>query len=68
MDLEKIVAELEQERDRLNQAIALLKERDSAASARKTAAGDGRGHSATSPPSHGGWQKAIVGADEKTLG
>ena len=43
MDLEKIVAELEQERDRLNQAIAVLKERDSPASARKTAAGDGRG-------------------------
>ena len=43
MDLEKIVAELEQERDRLSQAIAVLKERDSPASARKTAAGIGRG-------------------------
>ena len=29
MDLEKIVAELEEERDRLSQAIAVLKERDS---------------------------------------
>ena len=46
MDLEKIVAELEQERDRLNQAIAVLKERDLPASARKTAAGDGRGSTA----------------------
>ena len=43
MDLEKIVAELEEERDRLNQAIALLKERNFPASARKTAARDGRG-------------------------
>ena len=43
MDLEKIVAELAQERDRLNQAIALLKERNFPANARKTAAGDGRG-------------------------
>jgi hypothetical protein len=46
LDLEKIVAELEQERDRLNQAIAVLKERDSPASARKTAAGDGTGSTA----------------------
>ena len=46
MDLEKIVAELEHERDRLNQAITVLKERDSPASARKTAAGDGRGSTA----------------------
>jgi hypothetical protein len=43
LDLEKIVAELEQERDRLNQAIAVLKQRNSPANARKTAAGDGRG-------------------------
>jgi hypothetical protein len=43
LDLEKIVAELEQERDRLNQAIDLLKERNFPASARKTAARDGRG-------------------------
>jgi hypothetical protein len=42
LDLEKIVAELEQERDRLNQAIAMLKQRNSPASA-KTAAGNGRG-------------------------
>jgi hypothetical protein len=43
LDLEKIVAGLEQERDRLSQAIAVLKERDSPANARKTAAGNGRG-------------------------
>jgi hypothetical protein len=43
LDLEKIVAELEQERDRLNQAIALLKQRNFPTNARKTAAGDGRG-------------------------
>ena len=41
MDLEKIVAELEQERDRLNQAIAVLKEHNPPAAARKTAAGNG---------------------------
>jgi hypothetical protein len=43
LDLEKIVAELEQERDRLNQAIVLLKERNFPANTRKTAARDGRG-------------------------
>jgi hypothetical protein len=43
LDLEKIVAELEQERDRLNQAIAVLKQRNFPANARKAAAGDGRG-------------------------
>jgi len=43
LDLEKIVAELEQERDRLNQAIALLKERNFPANARRTAAGNGQG-------------------------
>jgi hypothetical protein len=37
LDLEKIVAELEQERDRLNQAIAVLKQRNSPANPRKTA-------------------------------
>ena len=42
MDLEKIVAELERERDRLSQAIALLKERNFPANAQKTAAVDGR--------------------------
>ena len=46
MDLEKIVAELEQERDRLNQVIAVLKGRDSTASAWKTAAGNGQGSAA----------------------
>jgi len=42
LDLERIVAELEQERDRLNQAIAVLKEHDLPAAARKTAAGNGK--------------------------
>jgi len=42
LDLERIVAELEQERDRLNQAIALLKERNLPAAARKTAAGNSK--------------------------
>jgi len=42
LDLERIVAELEQERDRLNQAIAVLKQRNLPAAARKTAAGDGK--------------------------
>jgi hypothetical protein len=46
LDLEKIVAELEQERDRLSQAIALLKERNFPANARKTAAGNGPGSAA----------------------
>ena len=43
LDLEKIVAELEQERDRLNQAIAVLKQRNLPANPRKTAKGNGRG-------------------------
>jgi hypothetical protein len=42
LDLERIVAELEEERDRLSQAIAVLKERNSAATARKTAPGNGK--------------------------
>ena len=42
MDLERIVAELEQERDRLSQAIAVLKERNSRVTARKTAPGNGK--------------------------
>ena len=42
MDLERIVAELEKERDRLNQAIAVLKEHNPPAAARKTAAGNGK--------------------------
>jgi hypothetical protein len=43
LDLERIVAELERERDRLNQAIAVLKERNPpSAVARKTAAGNGK--------------------------
>jgi hypothetical protein len=42
LDLEKIVTELEQERDRLSQAIAVLKQRNSPANPRKTA-GNGRG-------------------------
>jgi hypothetical protein len=42
LDLEKIVGELERERDRLNQVIAVLKQRNSPASA-KTAAGNGTG-------------------------
>ena len=50
MDLERIVAELEQERDRLNQAIAVLKERNLPTAARKTAAGNGK----VSPARRGG--------------
>jgi len=42
LDLERIVAELEQERDRLNQAIAVLKEHNPPAGARTTAAGNGK--------------------------
>ena len=37
---------IEQERDRLNQAIALLKERNFPANARKAAAGNGQGSAA----------------------
>jgi hypothetical protein len=43
LDLERIIAELEQERDRLSQAIAVLKERNSPAMARQIAPGDGKG-------------------------
>jgi hypothetical protein len=68
LDLEKIVAELEQERDRLSQAIALLKERTFPANARKTAGGKPGLRSATWPASYRGRQKEIVGADEETLG
>ena len=46
MDLERIVAELEQERDRLSQAIAVLKQRSSPESARKVSVGNGKGSAA----------------------
>jgi len=46
LELERIVAELEQERDRLSQVIAVLKERNSLATARKTAPGNGKGSAA----------------------
>ena len=42
MDIERIVAELEQERDRISQAIASLKEVNSPGNARKIAAANGR--------------------------
>lgn len=42
MDIERIVAELEQERDRISQAITLLKRVNSPGSARKIAAANGR--------------------------
>jgi hypothetical protein len=42
LDIERIVAELEQERDRISKAIASLKGVNSSGSARKSAAGKGR--------------------------
>jgi hypothetical protein len=42
LDLQKIVAELEEERDRLNQAIDLLKERNHSNAARKITVGNGK--------------------------
>jgi hypothetical protein len=42
LDTERIVAELEQERDRINQAIASLKGVNSSGTTRKSAAGTGR--------------------------
>jgi hypothetical protein len=42
LDIERIVAELEQERDRISQAIAALKGINSPGSARKIAAANGK--------------------------
>jgi hypothetical protein len=42
VDLERIVAELEEERDRLGQAINALKQLNSSANAPKTVASNGR--------------------------
>jgi hypothetical protein len=42
LELDRIVAELEEERDRLDQAIALLKERNGTATARKAIATNGK--------------------------
>jgi hypothetical protein len=42
LDIERIVAELEEERDRINQAIALLKGVNSSGSTRKSGARNGR--------------------------
>jgi hypothetical protein len=46
LDLERLVAELEEERDRLSQAIAVLKQRNSPEGARKIAAGNAKGSAA----------------------
>lgn len=42
MDIERIIEELEQERDRISQAISLLKGANSSASARKVSTANGR--------------------------
>jgi hypothetical protein len=42
LDLDRIVAELEEERDRLEQAITLLRERNGTATVRKTTATNGK--------------------------
>ena len=42
MDIERIVEQLEQERDRISQAIASLKGVNSSGTARKSVAGNGR--------------------------
>jgi hypothetical protein len=42
LDIERIVAELEQERDRINQAIVSLKRVNSSGRTRKSAGGNGR--------------------------
>ena len=42
LDLNRIVAELEEERDRLEQAITLLRERNGTATARKTTGTNGK--------------------------
>lgn len=49
MDLEKIVAELEQERDRINEAINLLKSMKSITPARKAATAAHGGQAAQKP-------------------
>ena len=49
MDLQRIIAELERERDRLTQAIDLLKESDSAKVSRKTTVARDDGTNAQTP-------------------
>jgi hypothetical protein len=59
LDLEKIVAELEQERDRLNQAIDLLKEHNVPPVRGRPAPGTAEVRSATRPRTHGGRHKRL---------
>src|ERR1700686_1561321 len=63
-----IVAELENEPDRLGRAIAGAQKCNSSANPRKSAIGNGKGSAARRGAPHRGRQKATVGADQETLG
>jgi hypothetical protein len=69
LNIERIVEELEQERDRISQAITLLKGVNSPGSARKIATANGEsGRQRSAQWNEHGYQKATVRDDEEALG
>lgn len=69
MDLDRIVAELKRERERLSRAIAALEGTDSpAATSKGKAAASAPSERKETRPPHRGGQKAVVGSDEEALG
>ena len=59
MDLDRILTELEEERDRLSRAIGLLKEHNVPPVRGRPAPGTAEVRSATRPRTHGGRQKRL---------
>jgi hypothetical protein len=76
LDLERIIADLKQERDRLSRAIAALEESNSPRAAKTTGCQDHERRQATPAGiegeeawrAHSGGQKAAIVSDEETLG
>ena len=68
MDLDRILTELEEERDRLSRAIGLLKEVKAPRVGRKTAAPNPANFQAAAARSYVGRQKAALRDDEEVLG
>ena len=68
MDIERIVEELEQERDRISQAITLLKGVNSPGSHSKDRGCERQVWKATARWNERGYQKATVRDDEEALG
>jgi hypothetical protein len=69
LELDRIVAELQEERDRLDQAITLLRELDHTATAREGDRHQWQGlHALACSWPDSSWEEAPIGADEEALG